>query len=48
MKKLVLAIAVLGIALFSSCEKDEQLVPAEKTAIKPEKGILCGGCGDWD
>jgi len=48
MKKLVLAIAVLGIALFSSCEKDEQLVPAEKTAIKPDKASSCRGCANHD
>ncbi len=48
MKRLLLTVAVLGTALFSACEKDEQVVPVEKTLIKADKGILCRGCGDWD
>lgn len=48
MKRLLLTVAVLGTALFSACEKDEQIAPAEKTLIKADKGILCRGCGDWD
>jgi hypothetical protein len=48
MKRLLLTAVVLGTALFSSCEKDAQLAPAEKTLIKSDKGILCRGCGDWD
>jgi len=43
-----LTAAVFGTVLFSSCEKDEQITPAEKTLIKADKGILCRGCGDWD
>jgi hypothetical protein len=48
MKKILLTAAVFGTVLFSACEKDEQIVPTEKTLIKAEKGILCRGCGDWD
>lgn len=48
MKRLLFTVAVLGTALFSACEKDAQIVPAEKTLIKADKGILCRGCGDWD
>jgi hypothetical protein len=48
MKRLLLTAAVFGTVLFSSCEKDEQIAPAEKTLIKADKGILCRGCGDWD
>ena len=48
MKRLLLTVAVLGTALFSACEKDAQIAPAEKTLIKADKGILCRGCGDWD
>ena len=48
MKKLLLTAAVLGTVLLSACEKDEQIVPVEKTLIKADKGILCRGCGDWD
>lgn len=48
MKKFLLTAAVLGTVLFSACEKDEQIVPTEKTLIKADKGILCRGCGDWD
>ncbi len=48
MKRLLLTAAVFGTVLFSSCEKDEQITPAEKTLIKADKGILCRGCGDWD
>jgi hypothetical protein len=48
MKRLLFTVAVLGTALFSACEKEAQIVPAEKTLIKADKGILCRGCGDWD
>lgn len=48
MKRLLLTVAVLGTVLFSACEKDAQIAPAEKTLIKADKGILCRGCGDWD
>ncbi|HEY1060159.1 MAG TPA: hypothetical protein VGE44_00660 [Daejeonella sp.] len=48
MKRLLLTAAVLGTALFTACEKDAQIAPAEKTLIKADKGILCRGCGDWD
>ncbi len=48
MKKVLLTVAVLGTIFLSGCEKDEALVPAEKTLLKADKGILCRGCGDWD
>jgi len=48
MKKLLLAAVVLGTVLFSACEKDELVVPAEKSLIKSDKGVGCRGCGDWD
>jgi len=48
MKKLLLAAVVLGTLLFSACEKDELVVPAEKSVIQAEKGVGCRGCGDWD
>ncbi|SKB91757.1 hypothetical protein [Daejeonella lutea] len=48
MKKVLLTVAVLGTIFFTGCEKDEALVPAEKTLLKADKGILCRGCGDWD
>jgi len=48
MKKLLLTAAVLGTVLFSACEKDELVVPAENSLIKAEKGVGCRGCGDWD
>lgn len=48
MKKVLLTVAVLGTIFLSGCEKDEVLVPSEKTLLKADKGILCRGCGDWD
>ena len=48
MKKVLLTIAILGTIFLSGCEKDEALVPAEKTLLKADKGILCRGCGQWD
>lgn len=48
MKKVLLSIAILGTIFLSGCEKDEALVPAEKTLLKADKGILCRGCGQWD
>lgn len=47
MKKLLMAFSVFGCLLFSSCEKDEALVP-DSQLIKVDKGIMCRGCGDWD
>jgi len=48
MKRLLITLTVLGTVLFSACEINELAMPAEKTLIKAEKGILCRGCGDWD
>jgi len=48
MKKLLFKVAVLVTVLFSACEKDELVVPSEKSLIKSEKGVGCRGCGDWD
>jgi hypothetical protein len=48
MKKVLLTIAILGTIFLSGCEKDEALIPAEKTLLKADKGILCRGCGQWD
>jgi hypothetical protein len=47
MKKLLFSISVLGSVFFSSCEKNELLIP-EDQLIKSDKAILCRGCGDWD
>lgn len=48
MKRVLLTFAVLGTILLSACEKDEAVLPVEKTLLKADKGILCRGCGDWD
>ena len=48
MKKVLLTIAISGTIFLSSCEKDDTLVPAENSLLKADKGILCGGCGQWD
>ena len=48
MKKVLLTLAVLGTIFTSACEKNESIVPIEKSLIKADKGILCRGCGDWD
>lgn len=48
MKKALLTIAVLGTILFSGCEKDEVVAPAQKIVIKADKAVACRGCGDWD
>jgi len=47
MKRLLLIIALLGSVFFVSCEKNE-LPVLENQLIKPDRGILCRGCGDWD
>lgn len=48
MKKVLLTIAILGTIIFSGCEKDDTLVPAETTLLKADKGVSCRGCGQWD
>ncbi|WP_411273806.1 hypothetical protein [Daejeonella sp.] len=48
MKKVLLTIAILGTIFLSSCDKDDTLVPAEKSLLKADKGVLCRGCGQWD
>lgn len=48
MKKVLLTLTVLGTIFMSACEKNESIIPIEKTLIKANKGILCRGCGDWD
>jgi len=48
MKKVLLTIAILGTIFLSGCEKDDALVPVEKTLLKADKGVSCRGCGQWD
>jgi hypothetical protein len=48
MQRILCILSVVLIVLLSGCEKDQSIVPNEKTLIKSEKGLLCRGCGDWD
>jgi hypothetical protein len=48
MKKVLLALAVLGTIFLTACEKDNSLEPAEKVLLKSDKSLMCRGCGDWD
>ncbi len=48
MKKVLLALAVLGTVFLTACEKDNSLEPANETLLKSDKGLMCRGCGDWD
>ncbi len=48
MKRVLLTLAVFGTIFLNGCEKDAALVPVEKTSIKADDIIMCGGCGQWD
>ncbi|SDL81356.1 hypothetical protein SAMN05421813_102230 [Daejeonella rubra] len=48
MQRILCILSFLVIILLNGCEKDQSIVPNEKTLIKSEKGLLCRGCGDWD
>ncbi len=48
MKRVLLTLAVFGTIFLNGCEKDAALVPVEKTSIKANDVIMCGGCGQWD
>ncbi len=48
MKRVLLTLVVIGTIFLSGCEKNESIVPADKTSIKADDVIMCGGCGQWD